>query len=320
AGGSIGREICRQIIKYEPDLLILLGRGENSIYELEVELRSKVNFPLKIFIGDIRDLTRMKALFREFKPEVVFHAAAHKHVYLMEENTSEAITNNVFGTLNLVKLAKEYQVENFVFLSTDKAVNPISVMGASKRLAEMILQNEAKNSQTKFISVRFGNVLDSRGSVIPTFRSQISKGGPVTLTHPEMTRFFMTIPEAVQLVIQTGGIGKGGEIFVLDMGKPIKILDLAKNMIKLSGFEEKDISINIIGIRQGEKIKEELLNLGEEWGKTEVEKILKLKDKQEDFSYLELNLEELKLLVNTEDKKTLISKLKKLVPNYKTNF
>lgn len=277
AGGSIGSEICRQVIKFSPQKLILLGKGENSIHDIFIELQGKTKVPVACFIGDIRDLPRMKHLFLKFKPEVVFHAAAHKHVDLMEENISEAVNNNVFGTLNIADLSVKFNVERFVFLSTDKAVNPVSVMGLTKRLAEKVLQLH-REAGTKFIMVRFGNVLDSKGSVIPTFRRQISLGGPVTVTHPDMTRFFMTIPEAVELVIQAGAMGEGGEIFILDMGKPIKIMELAKNMIKLSGYEpEVDIPVVVTGIRPGEKLYEELVSTGEEKVDTRIKKIYQVK-------------------------------------------
>lgn len=278
AGGSIGSEICRQVIQFLPAELMLLGHGENSIYEIWVELSNRTSVPLKSFIGDIRDMARMSSLFSHFRPQVVFHAAAHKHVPIMEENIIEALTNNIFGTRNLVKLADSQGVERFIFLSTDKAVNPVSIMGASKRVAEMIVFNSCHSSRTKFVTVRFGNVLGSRGSVVPTFRHQIRMGGPITVTHEDMSRYFMTIPEAVQLVIQAGVIGEGGEIFILDMGKPIKILDLAKNMVRLSGLEvDHDIKISIQGIRSGEKLEEELVNRGENIEKTSVDKIFKVR-------------------------------------------
>lgn len=270
AGGSIGSELCRQISAFAPDKLLLLGHGENSIYTIEMELRSK--FPdvtLVTLIADIQDRTRMMDIFREFRPQVVFHAAAHKHVPLMERNPSEAIKNNVFGTRNVADAAHLHRAERFVMISSDKAVNPTSVMGATKRIAEMYVQSLDSVSQTKFSAVRFGNVLGSRGSVIPRFKQQILDGGPVTVTHPEMVRYFMTIPEAVQLVIQSGSFANGGEIFVLDMGKPVKIVTLAEDLITLSGYEPyKEIPIEFTGVREGEKLYEELLTAEENLGAT----------------------------------------------------
>lgn len=253
AGGSIGSEICRQVSKFSPRLLILLGRGENSIYEISLELR---DHKIACFIADVRDQARMKTLFEEYSPEVVFHAAAHKHVPLMEANPSEAVTNNVFGTLQLMEMARSHGVQKFILLSSDKAVNPSSVMGATKRLCELLL---VRTGAPGFVAVRFGNVLGSRGSVIPTFRKQILRGGPVTVTDPEMARYFMTIPEAVGLVLQCSVQGNGGEIFVLDMGQPIKIVELARQMITLSGYRVgEDIEIKFTGLKPGEKLFEEL--------------------------------------------------------------
>nr|WP_275695522.1 nucleoside-diphosphate sugar epimerase/dehydratase [Fredinandcohnia sp. SECRCQ15] len=262
AGGSIGSEICRQISEFNPRQLILLGHGENSIYSIEMELRelyrtSKIEFITEI--ADLQDEKKMMAVMDTYHPNVVYHAAAHKHVPLMERNPEEAIKNNLIGTRNVANAASWHGVDTFVMISTDKAVNPTSVMGASKKLAEMIIQNMNKISNTKFVAVRFGNVLGSRGSVIPLFKKQIEKGGPITVTHPDMVRYFMTIPEASRLVIQAGSLAKGGEIFVLDMGDPVKIVDLAKNLIRLSGNTIEDIGIEFSGIRPGEKLFEELL-------------------------------------------------------------
>lgn len=261
AGGSIGSELCRQLAKFRPRKLLLLGHGENSIFNIEMELRK--TFPeleLETLIADIQDRERMKNVFDDHHPQVVFHAAAHKHVPLMERNPTEAVKNNVFGTQNVADCADLYGVERFVLISSDKAVNPTSVMGATKRIAEMYIQTMNASSSTKFVAVRFGNVLGSRGSVIPFFKQQIADGGPVTVTHPEMVRYFMTIPEAVQLVLQAGSFAEGGEIFVLDMGSPVKILNLAEDLIKLSGYEPyEDIEIKFSGIREGEKLYEELL-------------------------------------------------------------
>ncbi|SFE55572.1 polysaccharide biosynthesis protein [Alteribacillus iranensis] len=260
AGGSIGSEICRQIMKFQPARLILLGHGENSIYDIEMELKQQ-DSPTEIMteISDIKDKDKMQFIFSKEHPDVVFHAAAHKHVPLMERNPEEAVKNNVIGTKNVAEAAHKNGTETFVMISSDKAVNPTSVMGATKRIAEMVVQHMNKTSSTKFVSVRFGNVLGSRGSVIPLFKKQIQAGGPVTVTHPEMTRYFMTIPEASRLVIQAGALAKGGEIFVLDMGEPVKIVDLAKNLIKLSGCSIEEIGIQYSGIRPGEKMYEELL-------------------------------------------------------------
>ncbi|WNR43795.1 polysaccharide biosynthesis protein [Paenibacillus roseipurpureus] len=266
AGGSIGSEICRQIAKFQPDKLILLGHGENSIYSIEMELKDNCEFARTEFIteiADIQDSRKMMAVMNRHRPDVVYHAAAHKHVPLMERNPEEAVKNNVMGTMNVAIAASKYDVKTFVMISTDKAVNPTSVMGATKRMAEMIIQDMDRTSNTKFVAVRFGNVLGSRGSVIPRFKHQIEKGGPVSVTHPEMIRYFMTIPEASRLVIQAGALAKGGEIFVLDMGEPVKIVDLARNLIKLSGNSVDDIGIEFTGMRPGEKLYEELLKADE---------------------------------------------------------
>ncbi|GKV66233.1 UDP-N-acetylglucosamine 4,6-dehydratase [Sporosarcina sp. NCCP-2331] len=265
AGGSIGSEICRQVADFRPKKLLLLGHGENSIYTIDMELRQKVSADTEIIpiIADVQDRTRIFDVVSEMKPDVIYHAAAHKHVPLMECNPMEAVKNNIFGTKNVAEAARFFGVSHFVLVSTDKAVNPPNVMGATKRFAEMIVQNLAKDSDTKFAAVRFGNVLGSRGSVVPLFKKQIAKGGPVTVTDPEMTRYFMTIPEASRLVIQAGTLARGGEVFVLDMGEPVKIVDLAKNLIRLSGYEEDEIGIQYSGIRPGEKLFEELMNENE---------------------------------------------------------
>jgi FlaA1/EpsC-like NDP-sugar epimerase len=263
AGGSIGSEICRQIISFTPKKLVLLGHGENSIYTIGMELKERIknlNIELVSVIADLQDEMKMMDVMRGHQPDVVYHAAAHKHVPLMEENPEEAVKNNLIGTRNAARAASWNGVKTFVMVSTDKAVNPTSVMGATKHLAEMIVQSMDQQSKTKFVAVRFGNVLGSRGSVIPLFKKQIENGGPVTVTHPDMERYFMTIPEASRLVIQGGALAKGGEIFVLDMGEPVKIVDLARNIIKLSGNSVEDIGIEFTGIRPGEKLFEELLN------------------------------------------------------------
>lgn len=266
AGGSIGSEICRQVAKFKPKEIIILGHGENSIYQLNMELVGKYSqhFTITPVIADVQDRKRIFEVMDKYKPDVVYHAAAHKHVPLMEINPREAVKNNILGTRNVAEAASHARVKSFVMVSTDKAVNPPNIMGATKRLCEMIVQDMATRSEyTKFVAVRFGNVLGSRGSVIPLFKKQIAEGGPITVTHPDIVRYFMTIPEAAQLVIQAGSLARGGEIFVLDMGKPVKIVDLAKNLIRLSGFSEGDIEIKFTGLRPGEKMYEELLNEGE---------------------------------------------------------
>ena len=266
AGGSIGSEICRQVAKFKPKEIIILGHGENSIYQLNMELVGKYSqhFTITPVIADVQDRKRIFEVMDKYKPDVVYHAAAHKHVPLMEINPREAVKNNILGTRNVAEAASHARVKSFVMVSTDKAVNPPNIMGATKRLCEMIVQDMATRSEyTIFVAVRFGNVLGSRGSVIPLFKKQIAEGGPITVTHPDIVRYFMTIPEAAQLVIQAGSLARGGEIFVLDMGKPVKIVDLAKNLIRLSGFSEGDIEIKFTGLRPGEKMYEELLNEGE---------------------------------------------------------
>ncbi len=289
AGGSIGSEICRQIARFNPGKLVLIGHGENSIFDIEQELRSEhpgIDYITEIL--DIKDRQKVDLIFARYKPGVVFHAAAHKHVPLMERNPEEALKNNVVGSQNLAEAADKTNVKIFVSISTDKAVNPTSVMGATKRTVEMLIQSLDRRSQTKFVAVRFGNVLGSSGSVIPTFKRQIAKGGPVTVTHPDMVRYFMTIPEAAQLVIQAGSMAKGGEIFILDMGKPVKIVDLAKDLIRLSGLEpEVDIKIEFTGIRPGEKLFEELLTAEEGITSTKHSRIFVAKPNVIDVKLLE---------------------------------
>jgi FlaA1/EpsC-like NDP-sugar epimerase len=262
AGGSIGSEICRQVRKFHPEKLVLVGHGEYSIYNIDMELRQHYDDEVEIIpiIGDVQDRTKMFEVMDNYRPDVVYHAAAHKHVPLMEANPVEAVKNNIFGTKNVAEAADRVSVQAFVLVSSDKAVNPPNIMGATKRFAEMFIQNMAKESSTKFAAVRFGNVLGSRGSVIPLFKKQIETGGPVTVTHPDMTRYFMTIPEASRLVIQAGVLARGGEVFVLDMGEPVRIIDLAKNLIALSGYTEEEIGIQFSGTRPGEKMYEELLS------------------------------------------------------------
>ncbi len=261
AGGSIGSELCRQIAEHGPRMLILFDIYENGVYELQQELKMKYpELNLVVLIGSVRNEARVEDIFRQYRPQIVYHAAAHKHVPLMEDSPREAIKNNVFGTLKVARAADRYGTKRFVMISTDKAVNPTNIMGASKRICEMIIQNQNLKSRTEFVAVRFGNVLGSNGSVVPLFKKQIEQGGPVTVTSPEIVRYFMTIPEAVSLVLQAGAYARGGEIFVLDMGEPMNMLDMAKNLIKLSGLRvDEDIKIEFIGLRPGEKMYEELL-------------------------------------------------------------
>lgn len=275
AGGSVGSELCVQLAGFSPQALVVLGRGENSIYEIEARLNAgHPSLRICSEIADVRDRERIRAIFNRYRPAVVFHAAAHKHVPLMEKSPAEAFKNNVIGTLNAALAAAWYQAESFVLISTDKAVNPTSVMGATKQLAERVIRELGEPGGTRFVAVRFGNVMGSRGSVIPVFKRQIAAGGPVTVTHPEMVRYFMTISEAAQLVIEAGAIARGGEVFVLDMGEPVRIMDLALNMIKLSGYRpEKDIVIKFTGVRPGEKLYEELYDKNETLHRTEHEKI-----------------------------------------------
>ncbi|SHE82122.1 polysaccharide biosynthesis protein [Caloramator proteoclasticus] len=318
-GGSIGSELCRQVIRFNPKKLLILDIYENNAYDLELELRANhPHIDIEVLIASIRDKKRMETIFEKYRPYVVFHAAAHKHVPLMEHNPSEAVKNNVFGTLNLVECADKYSVKRFVLISTDKAVNPTNVMGATKRTAEMIVQAFAKKSKTEFVAVRFGNVLGSNGSVIPLFKRQIEKGGPVTVTHREITRYFMTIPEACQLVLQSAAFAKGGEIFVLDMGEPVKIYDMACNLIRLSGFEpEKDIKIQITGLRPGEKLYEELLLSEEGLTKTQNSKIYVAKPLNIDYEELKLKLDALKFALQSEEPMKVKKQLKEIVETYK---
>ncbi|RCW47893.1 polysaccharide biosynthesis protein [Paenibacillus prosopidis] len=317
AGGSIGSELSRQIASFNPSRLLLLGHGENSIYTIEMELRSKYpQVQLETVIADIQDRSRMDDVFNRFRPQVVFHAAAHKHVPLMERNPSEAVKNNVFGTKNVADCADKYKVERFVMISSDKAVNPSSIMGATKRIAEMYIQSINTISETQFVAVRFGNVLGSRGSVIPRFKEQIAAGGPVTVTHPDMVRYFMTIPEAVQLVIQAGSFAKGGEIFILDMGQPVRILDLAQDLIRLSGYEPNvDIEINFSGMREGEKLFEELLTDEEAVTSTQHERIYIGKPQQINRAELELQFKRFEKVLG-ESQSSVRDVIEHLVPFY----
>ncbi|BBB90130.1 MAG TPA: nucleoside-diphosphate sugar epimerase/dehydratase [Methylomusa anaerophila] len=315
AGGSIGSELCRQIAKRSPQMLVLLGKGENSIYEIDRELREKYNnFAIEPVIADVRDEKRINNVFARFKPQVVFHAAAHKHVPLMEAQPEEAVRNNIFGTRNVAQAADKIGAETFIMISTDKAVNPTSVMGATKRVAELIVQTMNVVSKTKFAAVRFGNVLGSRGSVVPLFRRQIAMGGPVTITHPDMKRYFMTIPEASQLVLQAGSMASGGEVFVLDMGEPVKIVDMASDLIELSGLKPgRDIEIKFTGLRPGEKLFEELLTAEEGTASTKHEKIFVANLKRVDERQLARALQSLQSVMDPEQ---VIYWLAKLIPTY----
>lgn len=320
AAGSIGSGMVQQILNFNPEKVVLLDNAESAMYDFVNELKS-VNplVPIEVVIGDIRHFDRMKRLFDAYKPNYVLHAAAYKHVPLMEDNPSEAVLTNVCGTKNLVDLAIEFGIYKFVMVSTDKAVNPTNVMGASKRIAEIYAQHKNELGKTKFITTRFGNVLGSNGSVIPLFKKQIEQGGPITLTDERITRYFMTIPEACQLVLEAGAIGEGGEIFVFDMGESVKIIDLAKNMIKLSGLEVgKDIEIKVTGLRPGEKLYEELLSNEEKTLPTHHPKILKAKV-QETGEKETLLIEELIQLFESQENKKIVAKMKEIVPEFKSN-
>lgn len=317
-GGSIGSELCRQIARFAPKKLVVLDIYENNAFDLENDLRDHFpECPVEVVIASVRDKERLEQVFEQYHPYLVFHAAAHKHVPLMEANAAEAVKNNVFGTYNVACCADRFEVKRFVLISTDKAVNPTNVMGATKRVCEMIIQAMQTVSRTEFAAVRFGNVLNSNGSVLPRFRKQIQSGGPITVTHPEITRFFMTIPEAAQLVLQAATYAKGGEIFVLDMGEPVKIYDLAKNLIRLSGLKEgKDISIKITGLRPGEKLYEELLLEEEGLTKTVHDKIYIGKPFFNNMEKLRSHLELLQQAVETEDNETVKAAVAKVVPTY----
>ena len=320
-GGSIGSELCRQIVRYCPEKLIIIDIYENSLYDIEQELKTNYpNIEIDAIVANVREKERLDEIFEEFKPYLVFHAAAHKHVPLMETSPLEAIKNNVFGTYNVVNCADEYQVKRFILISTDKAVNPTNIMGATKRLCEMIIQAKNKVSQTEYAAVRFGNVLGSNGSVVPLFKKQIANGGPVTVTHKDITRFFMTIPEAVSLVLQAMSYAEGGEVFVLDMGEPVKIYDMATNLIKLSGLEPNvDIQIKVTGLRPGEKLYEELLMAEEGLTQTKHDKIYVAKPMDINIDKIEKKLTELKRLLHectNEQKDEIKRTIKDVVPTY----
>ncbi|MFN4083519.1 MAG: polysaccharide biosynthesis protein [Bacteroidia bacterium] len=329
AGGSIGSEIVNQITSFKPKKLICLDKSEIKLYELESALaqnkKTQLDTFIDIVIGDITNVSRMRMIFEKYKPDIIYHAAAYKHVPLMEENPSEAVWTNVNGTKTLADLAVEYKVSKFVMVSTDKAVNPTNVMGASKRIAEIYVQSlnnhikARETDNTKFITTRFGNVLGSSGSVIPRFRKQIEEGGPITVTHPDITRYFMTIPEACQLVLEAGHMGKGGEIYIFDMGKPVKIVDLAKKMVKLSGLTlGKDIQLVFSGLRPGEKIYEELLNDKENTLPTHHNKIMIGKVIPNDYEDVKVKIEDLIDSYKTQDEMKIVSKMKSIVPEFRS--
>ena len=319
AGGSIGSELCRQIAHFKPRHLVMLDQAENGLYEADMDMRQKkIEVGRDLVIADITDVRRINEVFAKYRPQIVFHAAAHKHVPMMEMNKKEAIKNNVLGSRTLAEAAHRFSAEKFVMISTDKAVNPTSIMGASKRLAEMLLQSMAGNSFTAFTTVRFGNVLGSNGSVVPLFKKQLLQGGPLTVTHPDIERFFMTIPEAVQLVLQAGAMGKGGEIYILDMGQPIKIVDLARNLITLSGYTPEDIGIKFVGLRPGEKLYEELWINDEKVLPTGNSKIM-IAQASLPAESLEVDVDDLLHLIGsggTEEK--VLEQFCKLVVNYKS--
>ncbi|MEI7632944.1 MAG: nucleoside-diphosphate sugar epimerase/dehydratase [bacterium] len=318
AGGSIGSELCRQLMRFDPKRLVLMGKGENSIYEIATELNPRGDGGLLCpVIGDIRDSAKVSAVMAQFSPAIVFHAAAHKHVPLMEMHPDEAVKNNIIGTLNVARASEAAGVTKFILISSDKAVRPTNVMGATKRVAEMIIFCMARASRTQFVAVRFGNVLGSRGSVIPMFKRQIARGGPVTVTHPDVTRFFMTIPEAVSLVIQAGSRPEQRRLYLLDMGQPVRIIDLAHNLIRLSGFEPgKDIKIEITGLRPGEKLIEELLTSGENVTATEMGKIFSAEPDNVDCEALWRDVEVLRAMAESADAEAIRRTLRKLAPDY----
>jgi FlaA1/EpsC-like NDP-sugar epimerase len=320
AGGSIGSELCRQVCKFHPKAIVLFERAESALYEIDLEIRKNFKeIDVYSVLADIRERKQVAKAFEKTTPDVVFHAAAYKHVPLMETHPWKAVKNNIKGSRNLIEFAMQFNVERFVFVSTDKAVRPTNVMGASKRVAEMLVQsqNACNVSKTRFMIVRFGNVVGSVGSVVPLFKKQIQKGGPVTVTHPDMTRYFMTIPEACQLICQAGAMGKGGEIFILDMGTSIKIDDMARDLIRLSGFEpDVDIKIDYVGIRPGEKLHEELITEGEGIVPTGHQKIMVLKGSACDLPSMNGKIDDLIELADDQDGELIKAKLKSIVPEY----
>ena len=321
AGGSIGSELCRQICRFKPGSILLFERAESPLYEIELELKKNfVDINVVPILADIQDKLQIEKVFKKYKPQTVFHAAAYKHVPMLELQPWKALENNIQGTANLVEIVSKFNIERFVFVSTDKAVRPTNVMGASKRVAEMLVNCQNKNgfSTARFIIVRFGNVVGSVGSVVPLFKKQIEKGGPVTVTHPDVTRFFMTIPEASQLILQAGAMGNGGEIYLLDMGTTIKISDMARDLIRLSGFEpDEDIKIEYIGLRPGEKLYEELITEGENIVSTSHEKIMVLKSMECNLQILNGQIDELATLAANQNEKKIKAKLKEIVPEYR---
>jgi FlaA1/EpsC-like NDP-sugar epimerase len=320
AAGSIGSEISKQIANFNYKHLILVDQAESDLYDIQQYLINKKLERITVIVADVRNRDRMEAIFEKFKPQYIFHAAAYKHVPLMEKYPFEAVCVNVNGTKNMADLAIKHQVAKFVMISTDKAVNPTNVMGATKRIAEMYINSQNEQGVTKFVTTRFGNVLGSNGSVIPLFKAQIDQGGPLTVTHKDITRFFMTIPEACSLVLEAGIMGKGGEIFVFDMGESIKIYDLAQNMIRLSGLKfPEDIDIKITGLRPGEKIYEELLADGELTAKTYHEKIMIAKIKPMDKQVVAKSIEELCILNDEMNYVTTVKKMKEIVPEFISN-
>lgn len=327
AAGSIGSEIVRQVLSFNPETVIILDQAETPLHHMCLEMRaSSSNSKIHTVVADVRNIGAMDRVFKLYQPQVVYHAAAYKHVPLMEENPSQAILTNIEGTKNLADLSCLYKVKKFVMVSTDKAVNPSNVMGASKRIAEKYVQslqlknqNDAEDNVTKFITTRFGNVLGSNGSVVPLFTQQIANGGPLTITHPEIIRYFMTIPEACQLVLEAGAMGNGGEIYIFDMGKPVKIIDLARKMIKLAGFiPDKDIKIEIVGLRPGEKLYEELLNDTSKTLPTHHEKIMIAEEIPDEFETLNTDIEELIAIANHFENDRIVTKMKKIVPEFKS--
>lgn len=319
AGGSIGSELVRQVTRFDPASIALVEMSELNLFQIEMECRQKQDYPsCESFLVDIRNRKAVNRVFREFKPEVVFHAAAYKHVPMQELHPWEAVNNNVLGTRNLIEASLDHGVKRFVQVSTDKAVRPANIMGATKRVAEMIVECRNGNSPTRFVAVRFGNVIGSSGSAIPIFQNQIARGGPVTVTHPEMTRYFMSIPEAAQLILQAGAMGKGGDIFILEMGRPVRIVDLAKDLIRLHGLEpEEDIAIHYTGLRPGEKLYEELITEGEGIGSTAHENIMVLTGHHCDLGTINRQVDELLEIVGTYDVDAIKRKLQAIVPEYK---
>jgi len=320
AGGSIGSELCRQICRFKPKQILLYERAESPLFEIDLELRTHFKgFDIIPLLADIQNLTQLDRVFQDYRPEIVFHAAAYKHVPMLEFHAWKAVRNNILGTFNLSECATKYDVDRFVFVSTDKAVRPTNVMGATKRIAEILIQNQEayKKCSTKFMIVRFGNVVGSAGSVLPLFKRQIEKGGPVTVTHRDVTRYFMSIPEAAQLILQAGAMGDGGEIFILDMGDPIKIDHIARDLIRLSGFEpDKDIKIDYVGLRPGEKLYEELITEGEGIVETEHKKIMVLRGSHQNLQILNGNIDKLAALSEEQNTEGIIERLKQIVPEY----